>query len=58
MPTSTNTGAFNNSADRAIVADVGSGKYKANQTVTMADGTRLRVQEVDGKRSLVNFNVE
>lgn len=58
VPTSTNTGAFNNSADRTIVADVGSGKYKANQTVTMADGTRLRVQEVDGKRSLVNFNVE
>lgn len=55
---SSNTGAFNNSADRAIVADVGSGKYKANQTVTMADGTRLRVQEVDGKRSLVNFNVQ
>jgi hypothetical protein len=58
VPTSNNTGAFNNSADRAIVADVGSGKYKANQTVTMGDGTKLRVQEVDGKRSLVNFNVE
>lgn len=58
VPTSTNTGAFNNSADRAIVADVGAGKYKANQTVTMGDGTKLRVQEVDGKRSLVNFNVQ
>ena len=55
---SSNTGVFNNSADRAIVADVGSGKYEANQIVTMADGTQLRVQEVDGKRSLVNFNVE
>ena len=58
VPTSNNTGAFNNSVDRATVADVGSGKYKANQTVTMGDGTKLRVQEVDGKRSLVNFNVQ
>jgi hypothetical protein len=58
VPTSNNTGTFNNSADRSIVADVGAGKYKANQTVTMNDGTRLRVQEVDGKRSLVNFNVQ
>ena len=58
VPTSSNTGSFNNSADRAIIADVGSGKYKANQTVTMGDGRRLRVQEVDGKRSLVNFNVQ
>ena len=58
VPASSNTGQYGNSADRQVVADVGSGKYKANETVTMSDGSRLRVQEVDGKRSLVNFNVQ
>ena len=57
VPQSTNTGQYGNPADRQIVADVGAGKYKANETVTMSDGSKLRVQEVDGKRSLVNFNV-
>lgn len=57
VPPSSNTGQYGNTTDRQIVADVGSGKYKANETVTMSDGSRLRVQEVDGKRQLVNFNV-
>jgi hypothetical protein len=44
--------AYGSESDRKIIADVGSGAIKSGQTVTMANGDKLSVTEVDGKPTL------